>query len=132
MFHHSSEKGYPMRSTFVPITLVTGSLIFITGVCSAALLGVLPGFPAISYDGAGSSTTYTNSTKSFAVNATPLAMKFTPTGPLRFIQPVNNMQVLTLRVIVDSSGTLLGGIPTEDLIVIGAVDQDGDGIIDYS
>jgi len=109
-------------------------IVSIAGAASAsfaALLGVLPGFPLLTYDSDGL-TTYAGGL--FNVTASPIAIRFSPTTPPRTVTPtpMGGFEVLTVNVLLDASGNLIGGVPTDDLLIRGEVDADGNGSIDYA
>jgi hypothetical protein len=72
--------------------------------------------------------TYEASADPFPADATPIAVRFTPNEPPRFVNPTGDPpdRFVQIRVIVGDTGTLMGGVPGDDLIVVGAVD-DGHG-----
>jgi hypothetical protein len=113
------------------MVLAGGAALFAGTTAIAALLGVLPGFPAVSFNSTGT-TQYTSASQHLSISASPLAIRFAPDQPPRLIQPVTGLQVLTVDIFIDSGGMLYGGHPDEDLLIIGQVDANGDGNIDYS
>ena len=38
---------------------------------------------------------------------------------------------VAIEIVVDSSGNLIGGTSGDDLVIIGAIDQDGDSVADF-
>ena len=103
------------------------------GLSFGELLGIIPGAPTLIFNNTGT-TAYTGSTDLFAVDACPLAIRFAPGGIPRFVNPTGDppSEVLRVRIVVDEAGMLLSGVPDEDLIVTGEVDQDGDGTMDFA
>lgn len=109
--------------------------LIIGSVCSGAsadLLGVSPGFPQTVYNNQGM-THYDAATGLLSVDARPIATRFAANQPPRIVgaDPMGD-RYLFLRVRLDTNGALLGGVPGDDFIVVGAVDQDGNGSPDFS
>jgi|GEM_PF-3379726 len=106
-----------------------------TSVLSAELIGVgeVLRFPVIVFDGRGTSS-YNAVTDVFLVDADPIAVKFAPEEEPRPVgptgQPLN--EEVSIRLTVNDEGLLSGGVPGDDLVVIGEVDADGDGTVDYA
>lgn len=94
------------------------------GVSSAALLGNTLDLPLISFDNQGSAS-YASSTDTFSVDATPLSL-LVPSNPPVFI---TGTREFSIRISVDESGALIGGVPGDDLTVTGAVDVPGMGTV---
>lgn len=124
-----------MRSRLV-FTIV--ALAVATGIVSASFAGLLGiaallNFPVIVHDNQGT-TSYDSTADLFSVDASPIAMLFESATPPRFINPTGSRasEVLTLRALIDDTGALIGGVPGDDLIVTGELDQDGDGSIDFA
>ncbi|MHC4718720.1 MAG: hypothetical protein ACYS5V_17280, partial [Planctomycetota bacterium] len=67
-------------------------------------------------------------------DASPIAIRFAPGAPPRLVSPTGDppTEVLAIRARIDDGGLLFGGITNEDLIVVGEVDADGDGFVDYA
>jgi hypothetical protein len=122
-----------MRALSTHRALAFGAAMSLSGASMAALLGILPGFPALVYDSTGT-TSYSAASDMFAVAASPIAIRFTPTSPPRFVNPTGMpaSEVLSINIEVNQLGILIGGNASEDLIVVGEVDADGDTIIDYA
>jgi hypothetical protein len=121
----------------------------ITGLSFGALVGIFPDYPALFYDNqgallydpqAGAAYLSTSagadllSTGLLSVDASPIAIRFAPTEPPRFVNPTGDppSEVLSIRARIDDTGLLFGGIANEDLIVVGEVDADGNGSVDYA
>lgn len=124
-----------MRMKTVPIVL---AVLLVTGSVSlsfAALLGVVPGLPNLQYDSNGV-TTYTASSTSFTLTASPLTIVFpAPLPPIpRLVNPtgVPPSEVVSIGASISNAGAVLGGIVGDDLIIRGQVDADGNGSIDYA
>lgn len=115
--------------TVAAMALVLG----VGSVSFATLLGVLPGFPLLSYNATGV-TTYNSVSNIFNITASPIAIRFSSSTPPRFVNPTGfpASETLSINIIVDESGALVGGIPGDDLLIRGEVDADGNGSIDYS
>jgi hypothetical protein len=93
------------------LTLSTGAL--------AALLGVVPDFPKMNFE--GGSTTAQISGGTLTVSATPTIMLITNVGPL---VPVLGPSSVSIGVTLDASCNLTGGVGGDDLVVTGTVDVD--------
>lgn len=100
---------------------------------SATLLGVMPGYPTLTYDSNGQ-TSYNSSSDSLALIASPIAIRFSPSSPPRLVMPTGSpaQEVLQLNGVITDTGTVGGGISGDDLLVVGEVDSDGDGDIDFA
>ena len=92
-----------------------------------ALLGVSPlDLPIVSYN-AGGTTSYDSTNDRFSVDASPLSIQnqTTPFG-LFFTGDVD------INIQVDDTGALIGGTTSDDFVLTGDVDTDGDFIVDES
>jgi len=120
------------RRTFPSLVAALSAMTW-TKLSVAALLGILVSFPIISYNGTGV-TTYSAGTDLFSINASPIAIRFSALTPPRIINPTGfpPAEVLQINVQVDNSGALIGGTPGDDLLIVGEVDADGNGSIDYA
>jgi hypothetical protein len=106
-------------------TCVATSLVF------AELLGGTPGFPRIAFDNSSVGTVaYNAGTDLFAVDSVATAARFSPTLAPRPV--TGSPRDVTIRAIVNSAGALVGGVPGNDLVINGSIDEDGDTIIDYT
>lgn len=105
----------------------------ITMGAAADLVGVDPGHPRLSYDNNGV-LTYDALTGAISIDATPLSIRFAPDAPPRLVQPTGDPPVRSVSIgaVVDGNGALVGGVPGDDLVIIGQVDADGDGTIDFA
>lgn len=93
----------------------------------AAMLGVRPRFPMVVYD-SGGTLNYDAGSDLLSIDATPLAIKFPPPG----IIDAASVRSFTIRVTVDGTGALTGGVPGDDLVLVGDVDVvPFDGVMDY-
>jgi hypothetical protein len=95
----------------VALALATGAL--------AALLGVVPDFPKMNFE--GGSTTASISNGSLSVAATPTIMLITNVGPL---VPVLGPSSVQIGANLDSSCNLVSGVTGDDLVITGTVDVD--------
>lgn len=104
-----------------------------TSVATAALLGVLPGFPQLTYNSNGA-VDYKAGAQTFLLTASPIAIRLTNASIPRFINPTGNpaSEVVQVRVLVDNTGGLIGGTAGDDLLIAGEVDLNGDTVIDLS
>lgn len=83
-------------------------------------------FPITPYDATGT-VAYEAALQSFDSEATPLAIRFSPTSA----RPIQAPRDFQLHIRVDNTGALLGGVAGDDLRIEGQIDQDGNGTIDY-
>ncbi len=124
-----------MRMKTVSILLVVLLVAGSVSLSFAALLGVVPGLPNLQYDSNGVAT-YTSSSTSFTLTASPLTIVFpAPLPPIpRLVNPTGApaSEVVAIGASISNTGTLLGGIVGDDLIIRGQVDADGNGSIDYA
>ncbi|RKY07458.1 MAG: hypothetical protein DRP56_05660 [Planctomycetota bacterium] len=97
---------------------------------SAALIGIQPGFPTTIFN--GGSTSYDAASNLFTVNSVPAVIRFSPLTPPRVVLPDNGVKSMTLSLQVDETGTFVGGVAGDDLVITGQVDEDGDGTPDYT
>ncbi len=91
-----------------------------------SLLGFDLEFPQAPYDATGTMA-YTAATQSFDADATPLAFRFAATEAKPIVPPRD----FQLRIQVDSTGGLVGGVAGDDLLIEGKIDRDGDGVYEY-
>jgi hypothetical protein len=115
------------RILAIAVSLLSVSTAF------ANLLGVIPGFPQLTYDSTGT-TTYTAFNQLYKQVASPIAIRFTNASPPRFVNPTGfpPAEVVSINILVNGSGGLVGGTPGDDIVIQGEVDADGNGSIDYS
>lgn len=120
------------KGLWTSIAAAVASIGFVSA-SFAALLGVLPGFPNLTYDANGV-VTYNAGSQSFKINASPIAIRFSPVSPPRLVTPtgVPPTEVLSVDIIVDGGGTLLSGVAGDDLVLVGQVDENGDSTPDYT
>ncbi|HET6427443.1 MAG TPA: LEPR-XLL domain-containing protein, partial [Phycisphaerae bacterium] len=78
-----------------------------------SLIGVSPQFPLISYD-ANEAVSYDAASDALHVSATPLTLVSPPSLPESIL-----LGQLTIDIQVDDTGTLVGGVPADDLVVVG-------------
>lgn len=99
----------------------------------AGLLGVLPGFPVIAYDSTGVFV-YSAGSDLLTLTAAPISLRLSPSSPPRFINPTGSpaSEVVSIMVQVDATGAVISGVPGDDLKIVGQVDVDGNGSIDYA
>ncbi len=113
-------------------------MITLCGFAHAELVGVQPGFPFLMYDNTGT-LAYNAGTDTLSIDASSTMARFSATEAPRFIKgtpydpanPNSGSRAVTIRVTIDSSGTLTGGAAGPDLEVKGSIDQDGDGEMDF-
>lgn len=91
-----------------------------------ALVGVGPlGEPTIAFD-SGGTVAYNSATDDFSVDSTPLSIESPAGSGLFFTGSVD------IDIQVDDTGSLIGGVPADDLVITGDVDLDGDFVVDES
>jgi hypothetical protein len=89
------------------------------------LIGIDPSFPLTAYNSTGQ-VHYDPATHNFDLTATPLAFKASAAAdPATVVAPAS----LALHIQVDNSGHLIGGVPGNDLVVTGSIN---DGTINVS
>lgn len=99
---------------------------------TAGLLGLVPNLPLTSYNNQGM-TTFDASSGVLTIDASPIAVRFSATTPPRVVVADDvGERFLFLQVRLAPDGSYVGGVPGDDFIVVGAVDQDGDGSADFS
>jgi len=102
---------------------LAGTLTTALAVATAAiagLLGIVPGFPLMSFEGGATTAEISNGL--FSVSATPVRMLITNTGPLTVVVGPSSLDI---GVMVDESNCeLVGGIAGDDLKITGTVDMD--------
>src|SRR3990170_1521708 len=89
-----------------------------------ALLGITPEPPFVFYD-AGGQVNYTASDGLFAIDSIPTAFGHDILSAV----DITGAQDLQIRINLDSTGNLLGGVDGDDLTVTGDIDLDGNGSI---
>ena len=93
--------------------------------CVLALLGAIPDFPKIDFNNIGT-VQYDADTDSFGVlHAIPFSLTRTMGGPPTPILPSGSDWLFEIHLNVDSTGTLVSGVPGDDLLVQGSVTVDG-------
>ncbi|MHC4696041.1 MAG: hypothetical protein ACYTFA_04780, partial [Planctomycetota bacterium] len=121
-----------LRRVFFVVALVAAGMATIL---SAELIGIAGdlGFPALVFNTQGN-TVYDADVDLLSADALPLAIRFFSGGPIRLVTPTGTppSERMSIRVEVDDTGALIGGVPGDDLIVEGEVDEDGDGLADFS
>ena len=99
-----------------------------------ALVGVELSYPTIAYNGTGGAggggVQYDASSREFDLSATPTGIQLSGSAPSRAI--VGADRSYEIRIRVDNSGNLIGGVSGPDLVVKGSVDLDGNGTVDYT
>jgi len=84
----------------------------------ASLLGVTLDLPYILFNNTGT-TNYAAGSDLFSLVASPIAIRESSSLPPAFIDPAGNEEVVAISILVDDSGALIGGVPGDDLSVIG-------------
>lgn len=116
MKFHTSSSRHLTRSVMSAFAIAA---TLVAGAAQAALLGVQPGYPQMTYDNTGV-TNFDSSTMKFNVDATPLTIKFNVGDPAP--DDILGVRSVTLRAVVDGSCNVTGGDPSgTDLTVIGDV-----------
>ena len=87
----------------------------------AALLGNTLTFPQLSFDNQGT-TSYSVATDQFVVDASPVAIRLLAGDAPIVITPTDSGEAFSINAIIDGAGALVGGVPGDDLSVVGAVD----------
>jgi len=93
----------------------------------AALLGNTLTFPQLSFDNQGT-TSYSAATDQFVVDASPVAIRLLAGGAPVLITPTAGLgEAFSINATIDDTGTLVGGVPGDDLLVFGDVNLGGLG-----
>ncbi len=120
-----------LNKRFASVLAAAALLVGAATPASASLLGLGLEFPLLTFDNGGE-ITYDASEEVLAGRAFPIALRLAPGATPAFITPaplevdVNvfvDVEFFNVNVVVDSSGTLVGGNPSggPDLTVFGAV-----------
>src|SRR5262245_8252249 len=113
------------------VTIVAGSVSPSFG----TLLGIFPGEPTLTYDSNGV-TTFNAASNSFTITASPIAIIFPPPYAQvpRLVTPTGSpaSEVVSVGAVISSTGSIISGVPGNDLVIQGQVDADGNGSIDFS
>ncbi|HKQ48839.1 MAG TPA: hypothetical protein VJZ71_12280 [Phycisphaerae bacterium] len=123
-----------MRRSFSSLGAAVIVVMLLVSPAAAELLGVLPGFPTLTYDSNGT-TSYNSTTDTMSLIASPIAIRFTPSSAPHLVMPTGSpaQEVLQLGGFINDTGGVAGGVSGDDLIVIGEVDgDDPDTLPDYS
>lgn len=99
----------------------------------AALLRVAPlvGLPKTDFVGPTltTGTSFDAATRELTVRATPLSTTFGP-GAMRAVTAPKSLEI-RIRIL-DHAGATVASVDGPDVVLIGEIDQDGDGIVDHS
>lgn len=96
--------------------------VSLVGPAYADLIGVQPGFPVLACHNQGT-LNYDSGLDVLSIDAIPTAIRFSEAQPPTFVTPPTTV---TIRVLVDETGALIGGVSGDDLIVTGeTVDPQG-------
>ncbi|MHC4947273.1 MAG: hypothetical protein ACYTG1_03290 [Planctomycetota bacterium] len=114
------------------LVVASAAALGIASVGFADLLGLNTDFPFLFYSTTQpTATNYDASTDLFMVTSSPVAIFVAPGDPPAFVNPAtcpgSSGEVLSMEFIVDDTGSLTGGIPGDDLSVVGEVDLGGLG-----
>ncbi len=117
------------RSPYVNWSILgTLAVVLLTAPLSqGALINPVLAPPIISYDSNGQ-ITFDAGTGQFNVDATPLTVTF-PDSSFAF---VDAPRALRIRLLVDGGGVASSNGGTDDLVIEGSIDADGDTVVDYS
>lgn len=88
-----------------------------------AVLGVVPGYPLVDYNSTGT-VDYVAESTSFVLEATPNTIQIDPTldPPLSFPVFISEPRSFRIDILVGNDGQLIGGVPGDDLTLVGTVD----------
>lgn len=122
---HAIFPGCGLRTRLLCTTLLLAGGYSQT--TQAELLGVSPQSPLINFSGTGL-TTYHADTGLFGVKSAPVALVF---PPVKFIGDASGApENFEINIEVDTSGHLVGGVPGDDLVIVGAVNLTGNAVPD--
>lgn len=121
-----------MKRSFQAAALAgTVGILSVPVVLLAQLLGVEPGFPQIAFDNSPTTgVSYDSASDLYAVSSLTVAVRFDPASPPRPVTGADRN--LTIQILVDAGGALIGGVAGDDLTINGEVDEDGNGSVDFS
>ncbi|MGH0037746.1 MAG: DUF7467 domain-containing protein [Myxococcota bacterium] len=112
--------------------IVALATLLLAGAPSAELVGPTFGFPFIVFDNQGS-TAYDADADLLLVLTRPITLRLAADMAPVTIEPTDTLgELLNIAAEVDDTGTLVGGVPGDDLAVTGQVDLDGDGVEDFA
>ncbi len=104
------------KSIFFTAVLMT--VFGFVEISSAKLVGIETelDFPPIVFKG---TTSYDAGTDLFEINASPIAIRLSPTSPPRIIKPTGNpsSEEVTIKAYIDDTGAFINGVSGDDLIV---------------
>jgi hypothetical protein len=109
------------------ISIVIVIIVGLTGLVSATLLGVNPGFPQILFNQPlPTALTYDPVAQKFVINSVPVAASFHPFDNQPFTPAgTDSSPTLSISILVDSSGNLTGVPTSRDLVIRGTVTDAG-------
>ena len=120
-------KRFNLRDVTLLAGLVAG--LALAGPASATLLGNSLQFPLLSFDNGGS-LTYNGGADALSVNANPIALRPGPGAAPIFITPADGTEFVSISILVDDTGALIGGNPDgADLVVFGRIDLGGGNVL---
>lgn len=111
-------------------SLVAGSLLLLSqaGEASAELLGYQPNSPLTGFNSTGK-TTFTGATGLLHITAQPLQTNFVVKGT---VYNIGTPRSLEINLLLDPSGNIKADYPGDDFVMTGTIDENGDGIPEYS
>jgi hypothetical protein len=112
-----------MRLSYCRLLLATASIATLASLATAALLNVIITPPAInSFSNTPNGTQYDATSHAFSVTADAAFLQVVPSGPVFIINGISSLWgALTLDVLIDNGGNLVGGVMGPDLIISGSV-----------
>lgn len=104
---------------FSILTISTTAIITTVMPSAASLLGANPTFPKVTYQNTSASALLYNSTSQLlTINSSPTAIQFSSAESPRIVTGVKSLQI---KVVVDNTGALVGGVTGDDFILSGTV-----------
>ena len=90
------------------------------------LIPVAPQLPLVNFNGTGPSLVYDAPSQAFGIVARALSFFDGVNAP----KPIIGTRSTDIHVTVDSSGSLVGGVPGDDFLLVGTIDNNGNGVVD--
>jgi uncharacterized repeat protein (TIGR01451 family) len=110
-----------LKRQFLAITICASLLVLRVGTVGAALLGVQPGLPLISFDISAVpppyATTYDAASGVLRVSASPVSYRWSTSRPVSMTAPKG----LTIQAHLDSSGNLTPGVTGDGITITGNI-----------
>lgn len=111
-------RSVSMKNRFL-LSVLTAVVAVVASSAQATLLGIHIGYPLITYQNISTTAlTYNTTTDLFSINASPAAIQFSASESPTLVSGIKSFQI---RVLVDHTGLVVGGVPGDDLVLTGTV-----------